>query len=154
MAFDLLNTLLMKFITIIFLFVLTSQLYAYEPAPKSSQLSAYASEVLISTGAGYLISKHRYEGQQDKELHSQFGSMISLGTTSLAYFMVKDSQFSEKQQINIVRYSGPILSLAVGVLKEIVYDQVNKQRHTADKHDAFATVIGGGMIPLRFQMTF
>lgn len=111
-------------------------------------------EVIINAGAGYLINQQRYPNEYDKKLHSNIGGMISLGTSSATYLLIKDSALDNKSKEQIVRYSGPIASLVVGILKEVAYDRINKSRHTSDREDAIATGIGGGLIPIRFEMTF
>lgn len=111
-------------------------------------------EVIINAGAGYLINQQRYPNQYDKKLHSNIGGMISLGTSSATYLLIKDSTLDTAAKEKLVRYSGPIASLVVGILKEVAYDKINKRTHTSDREDAIATGIGGGLIPIRFEMTF
>lgn len=111
-------------------------------------------ETLVQVAAGSTINERLYAGQHDKKLHSNYGGAISLAGSSLGYFVVKNSNYSKKQSEQIVRYSGPLASLTIGILKEVLYDARNRDSHTVDKHDALATAIGGGIIPIRVEFKF
>lgn len=111
-------------------------------------------ETLIQVAAGSAINKEMYEGQKDKKLHSNYGATISAGGSTIGYFVVKNSSLSEKNRERVVRYAGPISSLIVGILKEVLYDARNRDSHTVDAHDALATGIGGGIIPIKIEFKF
>lgn len=104
------------------------------------------SVVLGSIVVGNYASNSFYENQLDKREHAIYGGAIAAGATGAslaAAFLIPDSRLSPAMKKLLVGCSGFIASALAGVAKEVL-DTRDRRRHTVDKHDAFATALGGG----------
>jgi hypothetical protein len=81
------------------------------------------------------------------------GASIHAATTTLAFKFSQNSTLTSKQKRLLVENAGPVSGLAVGLIKEILYDARNKDKHTVDARDAIATALGAGFIP-RLSLSF
>jgi hypothetical protein len=105
--------------------------------------------------AGALISNSLYPDQADKRLHVIAGAGIHAVTTTVAFKFSQNSTLTSKKKRLLVENAGPVAGLAVGIIKEILYDARNRDRHTVDARDAIATALGAGFIPkLNIRVNF
>lgn len=110
---------------------------------------------------GAVLSERMYAGQADKRQHWIYGAAISGMTSGVTYFVLEKTSLldglnlSRQAKKNLITYSGPIMSLVVGVAKELLYDRKRRDRHTVDGNDAAATALGGGLVtPLVINFVF
>ncbi len=110
---------------------------------------------------GAVLSEKMYPGEADKRKHWIYGAAISGVTSGVTYFVLektdifKDLNLSRKAKKNLVTYSGPLMSLVIGIAKEVLYDKKRPKKHTVDSNDAAATALGGGLItPLVINIAF
>ncbi len=103
--------------------------------------------VLGSVVLGNVLSNQIYAGEADKKKHAVVGGAIAVGATAaslgLAY-IIPDETLSPTWKKLLIGCSGFIASTIAGIGKE-VSDARDRTRHTVDRHDAYATSIGGGV---------
>jgi hypothetical protein len=58
-----------------------------------------------------------------------------------------NSNLSSRQKKLLIENAGPLAGLVIGILKEILHDASNREKHTVDARDAIATALGAGFIP-------
>lgn len=110
---------------------------------------------------GAVLSERLYPNEADKRKHWIYGAAISGMTSGITYFVLEETNLlaglnlSRQARKNLITYSGPIMSLVVGVAKELLYDRRRRDRHTVDGNDAAATALGGGVVtPLVINFVF
>ncbi|MFP5491025.1 MAG: hypothetical protein ACLGG0_05965 [Bacteriovoracia bacterium] len=114
----------------------------------------FTEEVFSRPVIGTIISREHYGNVKDKNLHAYVGMPISIGASTVAYLMVKDSGMKYDTKKQIISAAGPLSGFIIGVLKEVLYDRQRPKNHTVDKHDAYATGAGAGMIPFKIKIEF
>jgi len=110
--------------------------------------------LLANPVVGILISDKTYAGQADKAMHARVGAGISIAGTAVATVLLEKSDYSEEEKKALARAAGPIAGLVVGILKEALYDNFHRDRHTVDPNDAIATAMGAGLLPMQVQFRF
>lgn len=124
---------------------------------KESDYLKTSTVVLGSIIIGNLASDHFYQGQNDKYYHSRTGGLISASATAgalAAAYFVPDSRLNPKLKKLLIGCSGFVASTLAGVVKEAM-DSRDRARHTVDRHDIYATSMGGGMgIGCVYSVTF
>jgi hypothetical protein len=120
-------------------------------SPSSSNETEMA-DLLVNVIVGHQTAQDRYQGEKDKKLHANYGAAIALSTSGLSYVISDQLDLTAEQRRQLVRLSGPIMGTIVGILKEIVYDKSG--RGHVDKHDALATAVGSGIIPIRISIRY
>jgi|GEM_PF-3304514 len=110
---------------------------------------------------GAVLSERLYPGEADKRKHWIYGAAITGITSGVTYFVLEKTtlldglNLSRQAKKNIITYSGPLMSLIVGVAKELLYDKRRPNNHTVDGNDAAATALGGGALtPLVINFVF
>lgn len=110
---------------------------------------------------GAVLSEKMYPGEEDKRKHWIYGAAISGVTSGVTYLVLektdlfKNLHFSRQDKKNLITYTGPLMSLVIGVAKEVLYDKKRPKKHTVDGNDAAATALGGGLIsPLVINIVF
>lgn len=110
---------------------------------------------------GAVLSEQLYPGEADKRKHWIYGAAISGMTSGVTYLVLEKTSLldglnlSRQAKKNIITYSGPLMSLIVGVAKELLYDKRRPNNHTVDGNDAAATALGGGAFtPLLINIVF
>lgn len=114
----------------------------------------FTEEIFTRPIIGTIISREQYGNVKDKNLHAYVGMPISVGASTVAYLLVKDSDTKQDTKKQIISAAGPLSGLIIGVLKEVLYDKQRPNKHTVDKHDAYATGAGAGMIPFKIKIEF
>ncbi len=137
-----------------------SQLYLSSHNPKDKKNgyevreSAFTSEMIINPVFGVLLVGEAYKGEKDKKAHGLYGAGISVGTSLVGSLILDKTDYTPKTKKMISKAIGPLAGLIVGVLKEILYDAQRKNRHTVDSHDALATAMGAGIVPIIVKFEF
>ena len=116
--------------------------------------SAFTSEMIINPVFGMLLVGEAYKGEADKKAHGIYGAGISVGTSIVGSLILDKTNYSPETKRIISKAIGPLAGLIVGVLKEVLYDAQRKNRHTVDSHDALATAMGAGIVPIKIQFKF
>lgn len=114
----------------------------------------FTEEVFSRPIIGTIISREYYGNVKDKNLHAYVGMPISVGASTVAYLMVKDSDMNYDTKKRLISAAGPLSGFVIGVLKEVLHDKQRPNINTVDKHDAYATGVGAGMIPFKIKIEF
>lgn len=108
----------------------------------SRGISAVA-KIAVGVAAGDLITRELYPNQKDKRIHSMVGGVISGVTTEVT------TALTDNKWVGIAAGIGA--SIVAGSLKEFVD---SKGYGTPDKHDFYATALGGTTVGFSFTIPF
>lgn len=93
--------------------------------------------------------------QHDKLLHTNFGTMINIGSVAGAYLLIETAGVGDKLKLTknqkkwTILLTGTVVGLLVGYGKERFYDYYHQDIHTYDPHvkgDMGATWLGAGAL--------
>lgn len=107
-------------------------------------------QVVLAVGVSSLASgafaRSAYSGQKDKQRHAVLGSFIASAGSIVAYY---GFDLNENQSA----FVGFGLAVLAGALKE-AYDSKNRDKHTVDSRDFWATAAGGAFGAIALRVTF